>query len=84
MRNPAGIGENAISGDSKDQSGSGEDGNCGVEPKCYDTDDVHEYMSALTKDHGIEWYKWLLRAELEECVRVRLEDNQRLSTLSRS
>ncbi|KAH0358221.1 amino acid transporter, partial [Aureobasidium melanogenum] len=50
----------------KYQSRCGENSDRSIEPEGYYTDNVHDDVPALAKDHGIKWYEWLLRTELEE------------------
>ena len=58
----------------KDVSGwrvAGERETC--KPECDDADDVHEDVTALAKDNGVQRNERLRRAEGEKCVGVRLE-----------
>lgn len=73
LGHPAGEGQNTITSNCEDQAGSGNDSNGGVEPKGDNANDVHENMSTLAQDDGVERNKGLRGTELHELVRGRLD-----------
>lgn len=44
-------------------------------PQSNNTDDVHEYVTALAKDDRVKRHKWLRTAEGKECIGVGLKGN---------